>query len=107
MAESLKKQQQHERMQPGYYDGCTKLDHEVDQVIETFVDRAPKGTWSGGQQLRTHHHPDFDDLEERLRDPQSVSRFSREPGVQPQIKEFADWCKTVSQGSGRIVSLAQ
>lgn len=55
----------------------------------------------------THHHPDFDGLEDKLRNHQMVGRSQR-GGVRPQIAELADWCKTVSQGNtGRIVSLMQ
>lgn len=34
MVESLNRNEQQARMQPGYYDGCRKIDWEADRILE-------------------------------------------------------------------------
>lgn len=77
MAESLRKKKFEgvvESLKPGYYDGCTKLDCEFDEV-QTMMGKTT------------------------IQDFQKIGRPGRD-GIIPRIQEFVDIAKTMSQGSG-------
>jgi hypothetical protein len=79
MAESLRKKKFEgaavESLTPGYYDGCTKIDHEFDEIKNVMG----KGT--------------------SLADFQKIHRPGRD-GIRPRIQEFVEIANSMSQGSG-------
>lgn len=85
MVESLRRKQQAERSQPGFYDGCTKIDWELEELCRELDKNAVVVFVEPG-------HPAF------------VSR-PLQSHRRPAIAEFAEIAKSMSQGSGGIVSL--
>lgn len=85
MAESLRKKKFEEvaveSLKPGYYDGCTKIDREFDEV-QTMMGKTT------------------------IQDFQKIGRPGRD-GIIPRIQGFVDIAKPMLQGNGRIVSLCQ
>lgn len=80
MVESLRRKQQLERSQPGFYDGCTKIDWELDELIAS-MEKNP--------------------VVFAIDVPNQQAQGNRRPA----IAEFAEIAKSMSQGSGGIVSL--
>lgn len=87
MADSLRRQQQLERSQPGYYDGCTKIDWELEALCREMDKNAVVVFVEPG-------HPAFE--------PRPLRSHRR-----PAISEFVEIAKSMTQGSGGVVSLCQ
>lgn len=59
MVESLDRKEQHARMQPGYYDGCTKIDWEADRMLDVMdrnytITVATNQQWAEAHSLMRH-----------------------------------------------------
>jgi hypothetical protein len=96
MVESLRKHQQAERAKPGFYDGCTKIDWELEELCLELDRNATVRVMSpeeSSKYMRTmtrrHYH----------------TPTKSGDGLRPRIQEFVDIARSMTQGSGGIVSL--